>query len=312
MSVGIIILSFNGLSKLKKLLDYLLSLNYSYNLLVIDSSSTDGTLTFLKKRKINHCIINNSDFNHGYTREFARKIIGTDIVVFLTQDVIPINEYFIEKLIEPILLGEAAVTYGRQIPHDDAEVLEAFPREFNYGCTSNIRSIADTDKYGVYTFFCSDSCSAYLNIALDEIGGFRATLTWEDYFATARLLINGYKVAYVAEAMVKHSHNYSLLQEFQRYFDAGYVRSQNEWLNNFINNAEERGILYMKLLIKKIIKNQPILMPYAIIQSIFKWVGYRMGIIAFKINFPVFIKKFFSGQKYYWNSKYYTNSKVNL
>lgn len=41
-------------------------------------------------------------------------------------------------------------------------------------------------------------------------------------FMAARMIQAGYKIAYCAEASVRHSHNYTPKQEFQRYFDTGY------------------------------------------------------------------------------------------
>ncbi|VCW13919.1 hypothetical protein BANRA_01245 [Escherichia coli] len=47
-------------------------------------------------------------------------------------------------------------------------------------------------------------------------------------YYTAKAILAGYKVAYVADAVVKHSHNYSPIDEFKRYFDIGvFMRMKN-------------------------------------------------------------------------------------
>lgn len=63
--------------------------------------------------------------------------------------------------------------------------------------------------------------------ALNKVGGFPKILTHEDYYVTAKLLKAGYNICYVADAVIEHSHNYGIVKEFRRYFDAGYVRAEN-------------------------------------------------------------------------------------
>lgn len=275
-----------------------------YSFLIIDSSSKDETVNIAQKYKARVFVIPQSDFNHGATREFARKQINSEIVVFLTQDVIPINVNLIDILVRPLWKDVSiAVSYGRQIPHDGADIFEAFPREYNYGPQSQTRSVDDVDQYGVYTFFCSNSCAAYRNSALDEIGGFKPVLTNEDYFAVAELLQKGYKIAYAADAVVRHSHRYTLWQEFQRYFDTGYVRAENPMIQELVGHAESRGVGFVSRLLKRVWQAQPLLLPYALIQSLVKWLGYRVGFYGRCL--PLWLKKKFSQQSYYWDSKYY-------
>ena len=227
----------------------------------------------------------------------------TEIVVFFTHDAIPLSRGLVKSLIKPIIKGKAAVSYARQIPRPGSTIFESFPREFNYGEQYQLRSKSDINTYGVYTFFCSNSCAAWSNIALDEVGGFSPTLTNEDYITCAKLLMNKYKVAYVPEAVVTHSHDYTLKQEFQRMYDTGYVRSERLWIQELVGSANKRGSIYFQKLIIKLWRESPLLIPYAIIQTLVKLLGYKIGFRSLK--FPEYFKKFFSGQKYYWDSKYY-------
>ena len=277
------------------------------NMLLIDSESDDDTVKLARQASIEVVSIKRADFNHGATREMARKYVNADIVIFMTQDAIPSDSLLIERLIEPIIKGDASFSYARQLPRAGADLFESFPRKFNYPPASNLRGIEDTEKYGVYTFFCSDSCAAYLNSALDEIGGFRPTLTNEDYFASARLLNKGHKVAYVAEATVIHSHAYSLVNEFKRYFDTGYVRAENPWVQEIVGQAEGRGKDYFLALVSELVNKSPWLVPYAVLNTFIKFLGYRTGF--WLLHAPKWCKKIFSSQAYYWDSKYYEPGK---
>ncbi len=308
VSIGLVIPTKNAQRTLDSILQILKKSPSKFSTLLIDSSSNDQTLTIAKNHNANIIVIPQADFNHGATREYARKQLKTDIVVYLTQDAIPVSCNLISRLIKPLIDDESvAVSYGRQIAHDEADIFEAFPREYNYGDTSQIRDINNLAQYGVYTFFCSNSCAAYKNKALDEIGGFKPVLTNEDYFAVAHILQKGYKIAYVANAVVKHSHRYTLWQEFQRYFDTGYVRAENPVIQKLAGQAESRGVGFVSSLLKQVWHIHPLLIPYAITQSLMKWLGYRVGFYG--LHLPLWLKKELSQQSYYWTSSYFLKNK---
>jgi rhamnosyltransferase len=304
ITTGILIPTYNAAEDLEKCLKPLLTHRDKYKFLMIDSSSQDGTAELARKLGVPVSVIPTQDFNHGITRELGRKMLDTDIVVYMTQDAIPENSHLIEFLIRPLIENIAAVSYARQLPHKGATLTEAYLREFNYPGKSQIRSIKDLDKYGVQTFFCSNSCAAYLNRALDEIGGFESTLSNEDYIAVAKLLKNNYKIAYVSEARVFHSHRYTLRQDFLRYFDIGYVRAENKWIEDLAGPAEHRGAQFATELLKCAGKEQPWLLPYILFSLTLKWLGYRLGYYGRRL--PLWLKKLLSGQKNYWTSKYYS------
>ncbi len=270
--------------------------------LVVNSSSQDGTVEAARGLGAETLVVPRREFNHGATREKARKHLGTPIVVMLTPDAYLENEETLGKLVQPLLEERASVSYARQTARVGADFFESFPRQYNYPATSHVRSIADVATHGVYTFFCSNSCAAYRNTALDEIGGFQPVLTNEDYFAAARLLRQGHKIAYVAEAVACHSHRYTLLAEFRRYFDTGYVRAENPWVNEIVGQAEKRGLGFASAMLRELARTKPWLIPYAMAQTGAKWAGYRTGFLFYRA--PVRLKRRLSAQDYYWTSEF--------
>lgn len=303
-TIGVAILTLNGATELAACVTSIKACVPNDMILVVDSSSSDDTVVVARSLGLRVHIIQQRMFNHGLTRELARKLLGTDIVVMVTQDAISARPNSIMTLVSPLLDGLADISYGRQLPKNGADIFESFPREFNYPARSQIRRLTDANQFGSFTFFCSDSFAAYKQSSLDAVGGFPTVLTNEDYFAVARILRNGGAIAYVAEATVLHSHRYTLKQEFQRYFDTGYVRGERPWVQKLVGNAEGHGASMVKALFIRLIKTQPCLIPYAILQVGAKWLGYRIGFYSIKA--PLWWKRALSGQKYYWTSKYAT------
>ena len=297
LTVGVVVPTYQASKHLRHCLEPIIQAPCKPRILVIDSSSRDGTMQLAKELGVETMMIPQSEFNHGATREKARKHLNTDIVVFVTQDAYAAKDA-ICRLIEPIQNGVAAAAYARQLPHDKAGILEAFARHFNYPPQGHVRCIQDVSKYGVYTFFCSNSCAAYLNAAIDAIGGFPSVLLGEDTFAVAGLLKQGHKVAYVAEACVKHSHSFTLRQELQRSFDTGLARQQHRAQIAWGGKDAKRGREYVTALIPHVLRRSPHLLPYTAAHVAAKWIGYRLG--SWSVNAPSWIKKTFSSQPHYW------------
>jgi len=309
MSIGVAVITFKDIRHLDKCLPPLLNSPLRPKVLVFNSSSNDGTIELAKKMEADTLVIPRIEMNHGSARELCRKKLGTDIVVMMTPDAYPKDKEMLSKLVKPIIDGKAAVSYARQVAHPGANVIARLGRKFNFPEESNIRGIGDAKKYGVYTIFCSDSCAAYLNRALDDIGGFRWTLSGEDTIAVAMLLKKGYKVAYAADAVVEHSHNYSPAKEFVRHFDTGMYRKQwHQTLNLGKGGDQARGASYAKYLLINVLKEEPLMLPTAFFQLAFGWLGYQFGRLCYH-RAPLWLYKKVSQADFFWNSTGYKEGK---
>lgn len=300
-TIGVVIPTYQAAKHLPFCLPPLLHSSLKPKILVIDSSSTDGTAALAKEMGVEVVIIPKNTFNHGTTREKGRQILNTSIVVMITQDAYLCHAHMLELLIAPLIENKASVSYARQLPHRDAKFLATFAREFNYPNKSHLRTLEDKEIYGVYTFFCSNSCAAYLNSALDEIGGFPEVLFGEDTICVAKLLHKQHAIAYVAEAQVFHSHDYTLLQEFKRHFDIGLSRRRFSHLIETAGKDTKRGKTFVCSLIKHLWKEKPFAIPYAGLNTLAKLMGYQIGKRA--LHAPLWMKRKLSSQKEYWNAK---------
>ena len=103
---------------------------------------------------------------------------------------------------------------------------------------------------GFYVF------SAIRRKEFEEIGGFpENVLMFEDMLFAAKLIEGGYKIAYVPEAKVVHSHDYSLVQQFRRYYQAGVSFQRNPWFTRYARSNKE-GIAFLRDEIKFLFKQK--------------------------------------------------------
>ncbi|MBA3237370.1 MAG: glycosyltransferase family 2 protein [Parachlamydiaceae bacterium] len=302
-TIGVAVITHSARKHLPHCLPPFLNSPFKPRVLVVNSSSFDGTVEAAEALGAETLVVPRQQFNHGATRELARKYLGTDIVVMVTPDAYVAHSQdaeddFLKILLKPLFEEKCSVAYARQIPHHGADPFESFSRKFNYPKESHIRSLKNIDTHGVYTFFCSNSCAAYINSALDEIGGFEPVLLGEDTVALARLLQRGHHVAYVAEATIHHSHRYSLLQEFRRSFDIGLARKEYNHLIAAGGKDTTRGKTYTLELTRHLWENHRTLLPYAFLQTLAKWSGYQFG--KYSVKAPVWFKRTLSSQDFYW------------
>jgi len=279
MTVSVIIPTYNAQNYLSLLLEKLNSQTISFELLIIDSSSIDETITIAQKYTEHIISIPQSEFDHGGTRTKAAKAATGDIIVFLTQDALPVDKYAVERIVGVFEDSAIGAAYGRQIPYPEATLFGKHLRTFNYPDISHIRNLQDKEKHGIKTVFLSDSFAAYRREALEKIGWIKdGLISSEDSYAGAKLLLAGYTLAYVAEAEVYHSHSYSVIQEFKRYFDIGVFHGNQKWILEIFGRAEGEGGKYVKSEFHYLLQNHAYLkIPEFFVRNGMKYLGYKLG-----------------------------------
>ncbi len=269
--------------------------------IVIDSSSPDQTAETAKEMGCRVEVISQTEFNHGGTRNRAARLAKGEILVFMTQDALPVDESFLKKLIEPIERGSAVAAYARQIPYPDANPSEAFGRQFNYPAQSHLQTLAQLPQKGFKTFFYSDVASAVRAEVFWAMGGYPDwVIVDEDVYLCAQLLRAGHSVAYSAEARVLHSHNYGLSQQFRRLFDVGvFVSQAGEMLAGAKTSGEGlRFVWHMTTHLAQ--KGAWGWILYSWLEAALKFLAYHMGRRHGALPLP--LKRNLSMHRHFWDA----------
>jgi rhamnosyltransferase len=278
---SIIIPTYNASKHLPALLKSIQSQTINdYELIIIDSSSTDNTIEIADSYHAHVIKIEKEEFDHGKTRTIAAQKAQGEIIIFLSQDSLLFDESSIENITEPFDTDEQiAAVFGRQLPDKNASIFAEHLRLFNYSENSYTSELSDKDKHGLRTIFFSNSFSAFRKAALKEIDFFKEGLVFgEDTYAAAKLLLNNKKIAYVSSAKVFHSHNYTIRQDFRRYFDMGVFHENENWLIKEFGKAEGQGMKYIKSEFAFIRKKKKLyLIPEFILRIFAKYLGYKLG-----------------------------------
>lgn len=251
-----------------------------FEILIIDSSSSDRTLEIAKAHAVRTLCIPKKDFGHGRTRTLGAKHCLGEILVFLTQDALPVDESSLPRLVAAFD-GDRRVgaAFGRQFAYENATPFARHLRLFNYPDTSYTRSFSDRTTWGIKAAFCSNSYAAYRRTALESVKWFEEHLILgEDTHTCAKLLKSGFLLRYVSESAVYHSHNYTLSQEFKRYFDLGAFFKTEKWILEEFGRLEGEGFRFLRSELTFLIQGALYhYIPLSLCRTFAKWLGYRLG-----------------------------------
>ncbi len=189
-----------------------------FEVLAVDSGSMDGTLDVLRAHPVRLLEVPRTEFNWGATRELAYRHTQSPVIVNLSQDAVPKNPDWLDRLVAPLSEAEVAVSCGSSEPDPDRGFPQ-FPWERN-GYFYFTREIAQfVRRYGRGVSFANSAVSreAWERLHLDP------QPTGEDFQFQMKLFAAGLKVAFPKDAPVLHHHNYSLGGLWRRCRNEGFA-----------------------------------------------------------------------------------------
>lgn len=223
--VSVLLLTKNGRRDLERLLPAVFAQKKvnSFEVIAIDSGSTDGTLDLLLRFPIQLRQIPPHEFHHARTRNLAASLASGRILVFLTQDAIPVSDMWLMKLISNFADPDVAAVYGRQFPKPGSSVEREDALDTIYGDQKIIKDPSHRNEMG-YRFYHFSDVNAAIRRSVWQEERFPEDLkVFEDLGIAKHILDRGWKIVYEPNAAVYHSHAHTTVGLFKRYFDIGYT-----------------------------------------------------------------------------------------
>lgn len=198
---------------------------FDRDLVAIDSGSTDGTVERLHRAGATVLSIASGTFNHGDTRNLALARATGEFAVLLVQDALPLSTGWLSSLIGPMLADPlVAGTFARQVPSAQASrvtahylsqwiAAQAEPRTVGPLTGDRFNRMCPSERHMVCAF---DNVCSCVRLSVWRDHPFRSTPIAEDLEWGREVLLSGWKLAYVPEAVVEHSHERSVGYELQR------------------------------------------------------------------------------------------------
>ena len=220
MKASVIIITKNQKSYLQKSLTVLLNQNFEdkYEIIVLDSGSTDGAREYVEKLPVCLIKINSEKFNYAQVFNLGAKEAQGEYLVRLSGDAIPMGENWLVEMIKPFSDPKVGGTYGiytisgrKGYGYPDFWPAERFPKRLTrYSVKPALFGSFETRRK-VYNF-AGACCAIRKNIwqkrPFNErlIGGEDAEYAWF-------LHLIGYDIVCNPKAKVLHEHKISKSRE---------------------------------------------------------------------------------------------------
>ena len=209
--ISIIMRSFNEGWALRETLPALQAQDWTnWELIVIDSGSTDGSVELIRRAEPRHFIqIRPEEYNPARVMNLGMTLARSNIAVFLNADAAPQGAAWLRPLGEAFQDPQTAAVFGRQIPRPDCQAV--FAHDYAR-CFGPNRASARWEH-----FFSMVSSGIRKDIW--ERRGFLESMQYSEDDEYARWCRSeGWRVAYCPESIVMHSHNYTPSQAYKRSF----------------------------------------------------------------------------------------------
>jgi rhamnosyltransferase len=206
--------------------------DFDYEVLVIDSGSTDGTVELARRYGVSVHRIDPGGFDHGATRNLGASLSAGRYVALLVQDALPVDDVWLAAMVENLEADETvAGVYGRQIPRPDSSPLtQALMRDWPTsrperheqfaGGPESYTALPPATRRSLAVF---DNVSSCVRRSVWEHICFERTRFGEDLRWGKAVVEAGYKLVYEPRSAVLHSHERGALYDLRRHYVEGLI-----------------------------------------------------------------------------------------
>lgn len=214
-----------------------------WDLCVVDSGSTDGTLEVLARAGAEFPVpctvrhIHPLEFNHGDTRNSLAAESSGELLCFLTQDALPTGPTWLATLAANFEDSRVGAAYCRNVPRPEADLLARIFSVGDPGYATERREerlpeqevYEQLDPHARRLLYNFNDVASAVRRELWLRHPFPRTSFGEDLLLSRALLEAGHTIVYDAAATVEHSHDYTPAELRERARIDG--RFNAEWLS---------------------------------------------------------------------------------
>jgi glycosyltransferase involved in cell wall biosynthesis len=206
--VSIIIRTYNEEGNIGNCLTKVFNQSYrDFEVIIVDSESKDNTLKIASKFPVRIIRMKKADFSFGKSLNIGCFEAKGKYCVSLSAHATPVDNSWLENLIEPFENEMIAGVYAREIPQKDCNLLEM---------RKILGTFGNKEKIQTEDCFFSNVSSVFKKDLWEDVKFNEKISTTEDHLWASQMIKKGYAIYYQPKAKVYHSHNHSLGSLYER------------------------------------------------------------------------------------------------
>lgn len=207
--VSIIVRCRNEAKHIEKLLDGIQQqVEQSWEIILVDSQSTDGTLEIARRYPVHILSIDPAQFSYGRAVNIGCEAAKGEFIVIVSAHTYPVNQYWLTQLLQPFENRKVALVYGKQrgISTSHYSEQQIFAKWF-----------PDASMPHQSHPFCNNANAAIRRSLWEQFPYNEDLPGLEDIDWAKRVMQQCYQIAYIADAGIIHIHQETWQQTYHRY-----------------------------------------------------------------------------------------------
>ena len=193
----------------------------AYEVIIVDSGSTDSTLQIVRKHDVKLLKISQEEFTYGRALNMGAMNSEGNYIVNLSAHAFPRDNNWLTNLITGFEDENVAGVYGRQLSRGHINPFEALQNDLFFG-EEKIRFSMSNNKGLRRIHFSNSNCAVRKDVwqrfSFNEQVPYAEDTLWQ-----AEVMNAGFSIVYTPDAAVYHTHRVSIGNAYRSSRDCAYA-----------------------------------------------------------------------------------------
>lgn len=205
----------------------------SYEIIVVDSDSTDSTLHIIKKYNVKLLQIPQQQFTYGRSLNIGASNAKGTFIVNLSAHALPRDKKWLTNLIKGFEDHNVAGVYGRQLSIGLVNPYEALLNEIFFGKNKVNFTLKDKKRLKKIHFTNSNAAvrkDVWQGVKFNERVPYGEDMLWQSEVIKA-----GFCIVYTPDAAVYHTHRLSISSVYKNSVNCAYtlalINQKRQWIS---------------------------------------------------------------------------------
>ena len=234
-----------------------------FEVIIIDSGSSDDTVSRCQTYPAQIYEIPAESFNHGETRNLGASRARGEFLVFITADACPSSGSWLANLLQPLKDDpHLAAVYGMQVappgkginPYEQWECVEPHQLQRRVQEVESLEAFSKLSPWDRRWLSNFDNCNSCIRAEILSALPFPKAPYGEDMIWCKEAILRGHRILYNPDALIYHYHHYNYRYTLRRFFIDQVITAEHfdhcycTTLSEFLRKSLSRTVYILRFL----------------------------------------------------------------